>query len=229
MLTRNFIRFFFLVFFFPGAVNGAEKGAYRIFSEYGIGLRGAAFVLERDYGGELTALAAYGLQLNAEGFGTRHHQVTIQLGYFKPIGGLENGSEQVRVRTEHHLTEAALAYTGRVFFMLFDVRMGLSMAIVSTEISTYDLGTPVSETNESDPFASGYAFPDKTLVDSEQNTGISNGFLVGTGIGVDMGSLLLDRPQLFDFRIGADYMRRGARNEFLFTYTITFWPTGLKK
>ena len=234
LLRHGFHHLFLLCcFLFLLASRDAQSDAanqqFRIFSEYGFGLQGGALLLESAISGKFDPMSAYGLNLNAEGFGSEHHQVVVQAGYYKPLYVRENGSEQIRVRAVHYMIDTSLGYTGRVRYFLFDFRMGFALAIVLSETQIYDLGTPEEVYGDSPFVVEEYEFPNKSLDDAREDVGLSYGFLINTGFGIDIGELVLKKARIVEFRIGAEYVRRGERNEIFITYACTFWPTALRQ
>ena len=207
--------------------GNSDKPRLRIFSEYGAGLGGGVFLIERAEGRKFDVMAAYGVDLYLEMFGYKGHQAIFETGYVRPIEKIEGGSAQVEVITSYHLLKVAAGYTARWLFFLSDIRLGLSMAIVSAETSLYDLGEPAVSATADRSGLVAYYFPNRTLVDRHESEGLSNGLLINVGFGVDAGELLMEKPRILEFRIIAAYVRRDERNEIFISYLWCFFPTGL--
>jgi hypothetical protein len=220
--------FFVCYFLATAAMVNADESRLRLFREYGIGLGGGVFVLERAVGRDFDVMAAYGADLYLEMLGFKGHQVVLQSGYFRPIDRPESGSEQVTVSTSYHRFHVAMGYTAHWLCFLSDLRLGLSMAVISTETSLYDLGAPSVETAVGVGEPDRYQFPNKTLAERHKATGLSNGFLINVGLGVDAGDLLMNRPRLLEFRVVTEYVRRDERNEIMVSYLWSFWPSALR-
>ena len=104
------------------------------------------------------------------------------------------------------------------------MELGTAMMILSTE-RTYREIELLDETNDGK-----LVFERGDTISSTRDSGVDWGFYAGTSVGVDFSDLFTTEDTgFFEFRVKADYVRRGERDDFTVVGLLVFWPSGLVK
>ena len=126
--------------------------------------------------------------------------------------------------TRYQRLKLAAGYDFCFKFLVVGAELGTAMMILTTE-STYREIELVGETDDG-----RFVFERGDPIASTRDSGVDWGFYAGTSVGVDFSDLFTtDDTGLFEFRVKADYVRRGERDDFTLMGLLVFWPSGLVK
>jgi hypothetical protein len=212
----------------PEAASEATAEGPAWFGHVGFGPRfGAVFQSRSSNDGEFPASAAGGWELAVGAFSMGMHTVTVGAGYLKLERHVVKGPAQVKMDTSYERVDIWLGYDFNWELLLAGLRLGTALSLVNTEM-TY--GAPTWEiVDEDGDGEDDIVFAPSANPAVVEHSGVEPGFMAGLGIGLSPGKILFERPGVIEVRAQADYVRRGARNDFSVWGLISFWPSRLAK
>ncbi|MFO8072638.1 MAG: hypothetical protein R6V85_12270 [Polyangia bacterium] len=214
---------FFRLFFFESGAVAEENASGDVpvepewFSGAGIDLRAGAFFAEKATGRSFRSGMAIGPDILVEAWRLGMHGIGLGAGFLHLDSAHEKGTRAIRVETSVQRLELAARYRFVWKLLVAEARLGTAVSLVDVEMSTGEPGWYVE--------GEELVYSDPEQVDELERSGSIWGFLGGLSVGLALGELMWDLPDLLELRAGSDYVRRGERDEITVFGTVVFWPT----
>jgi hypothetical protein len=209
------------VFHFGALAEENAPGEAPLRSEWfpaaGIDLRAGAFFAEKASGRSFRSGVAIGPDILFEAWRLGMHGIGLGTGFLYMDSEREKGTRAIRVETSVQRLELSARYRFVWKLLVAEARVGTAISLVEVKTSTGEPGWYV----EGDHLV----YSDPEQVDEIERGGSIWGFLGGLSLGLAIGELILDLPDLLELRAGSDYVRRDERDEITVFGSVVFWPT----